>query len=122
MANISVGTYTLLQNPDSMPLIKSWRDISWVKTYGGVQVIDWGLVTVGQEVEIGWEYLAIAEFEALETRYLAGAVVAFDPGELTTGATTYNVKIIGLSGTYSMEETAALYANVTLRLLIMSVV
>lgn len=118
-----LGGYTFVHNPTSMSsVIEPVLTNSHLLTYSSVSFFSWGASVVGKVVSLEWEYMKAEQYDALQTKYEAGAQIVFDPKQDATFR--FNVIITDFIGTYflNMKDTAAYRKDVKLELLIMSVV
>jgi hypothetical protein len=118
MAKMSLGGYTMTQNPSDMEVITPQRYASDVKTYSSVAFFSWGTTIVGHKVQLHFNYLPVAQYSQFMTLLEADATVVWDPQD--GGSTTYNVEITSLRGEYDILLDTGDRKNATLELLILS--
>ena len=117
MANMELGsvvfnTYT----PDDFTLPQARKVSASIDTYGGVAFFSWGLLTIGQTIELNWEVMDSTLFAALEALYATDATVLWKPQISATKG--YNVEIIEFTGKLIAGAENTYRRNVILRLLI----
>lgn len=119
---MSLGGYTFDANPYNMPVMGTVYISAHVPTYTSVQRFGWGAFTAGRVITLQWDLMTAAQYTALHALWVAGAGVVFNP-DITAG-TTWNVFIENLTGDYweRQDDTDAYRQNVTLELLLVSVV
>ena len=119
MANMSIGTLTFTHNPSGLNLPIKRRFVSAVDTFESVAVFSWGASIVGIRLTLTWDFMLTSDFDSLESLFVADTPIVFDP---TTGAFTYTVEIMNLSGAIFIDPTASApyRKDVTLELLVIS--
>jgi hypothetical protein len=98
MARMSLGAYTLLQNPIEAGVIEKDKSCASVLTYTSVGYFSWGTSIIGKQVILGWNYMRSDQYASLQTLYEADVPVVFNPQD--GRSRTYNVEITNLSGNY----------------------
>lgn len=96
MSNISIGGYTLINNPNSMDMPRPEKFSSSVMTFDSVVFYNWGVSIVGVQITLKWTYMLAGEYDALDAIYQAPGPLLFDP-TLDTGK-TYNVQMTSFTG------------------------
>jgi hypothetical protein len=113
-----LGGYTFLLNPEkcTMPIKK--KRAANIETIGGNAYFSWGTFIAGQQVEMTWKYMPIAQFSSFETKHNADIEIVWNPG----GGTSYNVEMLSLEGKYFLDQTVTAIhrGDVKLKLVIMS--
>jgi hypothetical protein len=118
-----LGGYTMPWAPDKFGMPRAVKDNAVQKIMGGAGYISWGPILPGVVVDLEWEWMSEAQFEALYVLYVADAAVVW---ALAGGApaTDYNVQILTFEG--KLFEVAAYDASwrkdVKMELLIRSVI
>ncbi|MFA6290233.1 MAG: hypothetical protein WC637_00550 [Victivallales bacterium] len=121
MANMVFGTYTLVAQPNNLPMIQKARETAYQKTYSSVALFSWGASYIGKVLELTWTYMPTAQYTALLALYVADAPVVFNPQD--GSGKTFNVEIISLDADYFVtlsDATGHYRKNIKMRILIMS--
>ena len=123
MNKMILGGVTFTYNPKiEFPFIAPRKRNSTVDTYDGVAYFALAPTIKGVVVPLEWEWMPAAQYDSLNTLYQADDLIVFDPSGGSVGATTYNVIISELEGTYwlNMDTSESYRKNIKMRLLIMS--
>ena len=119
---MQLGAYPFDWLPSDMTIIKPDKYCSEVLTYSSIGFFSWGVTIVGKRITLRWNYMSVAQYEALHTLYAADVPVVFDPDD--ESHSTYNVEVIGLKGEYhiypEIDASGIFRKNVSLELLILS--
>ena len=120
MALQSIGDLTFAIDPNLMDIPESKKSVATVDTYTGSVIFQWDAILEGVEVELKWNWMTLAFYTALRTKYLTTDAYVWDPD---TGD-TYNVIMINLDGSYFEEALSkiAYRKDITLRLSIRSLI
>lgn len=118
MANISIDSYTLTQNPASVTIVRKYKPCAAVETYSSMAVFEWAVTIIGKEIELTWEYLGITDFDELDKAYQKSGAVVYDPQD--GNSKTYNVHIMELDGEYHRMMETGYRKNVKMKLRILS--
>ena len=115
-----LDSYSFPNLPGSTTLIEEDKISASVLTQSSVVYFSWGMSIKGKTLVLTWAGMTTVEFDALQTKYAADVQVVFDPEQ--GDAKTYNVEIVGLTGTYHMSvlDSATYRTNIVMNLLIMS--
>ena len=116
-----LGTYTFVQLPRAMTLVKADRICSWELTYSSVAFFSWAPTIVGKVIDLEWNAMIATQFASLDAIYQADAQVVWDPTDVLGGSATYNVQVVACNGEY-IPGMIDYRGNCTLTLLIMSTV
>jgi hypothetical protein len=116
--NISIGGYTLINNPNEMDIVRPDKYSSSVQTFTSMVFYDWGVSIVGKQISLSWTYMLASEFDALDAIFQGPGPLIFNP-TLDAGK-TYNVQMTALDGTLSHTIAGGYRTNVKMVLLIMS--
>jgi hypothetical protein len=116
MANISIGGYTLENNPNTMDMVRPQKYSSSALTFDSVVFYNWGVSIIGVQITLTWTYMLASEFDTLDAIYQEPGPLVFDP-TLDSGK-TYDVQMISLTGTMSHTIQGGYRSNVQMVLLI----
>jgi hypothetical protein len=62
-----IDGHTLIDNPDDdVYVFREDLFVSWVKTYGGVQVFEWPPTIIGKPFDLTWTFMTASEFDILD--------------------------------------------------------
>lgn len=95
MAHI-LGSYTMEFDPDEMDIPEAKKTVAGVDTYTGSAVFQWPAIIQGQLVTLRWNWVSIAQYNAMNAMYLSMDTVTWNPQY----AGTYQVIIESFKGTY----------------------
>jgi len=115
---MSLGGYTFAVNPANSTLPVKRRMGLPIETLTGVEMFSWGVVIAGARMTLEWEFMPTAEFNSIESLYIADAAVAWNP----ENGHTYSVEILNLTGAYHIYSTSVspYWKDVKLELMILS--
>jgi hypothetical protein len=124
MAEQTLGAYAFMDDPEKMGIPESKKTVSSVNTYSSAAVFQWPAIIAGQQLDLFWSLMEVAQYESLRTLYLSDAVITWipKPATLTYAGASYQVAVVGLEGVYN-EATfhhQPYRFDVTLSLLILS--
>jgi len=117
-----LSTTTFERDPRQMTMIRPEKICSRALTYSGVAFFSWGATIVGKVIDLEWNGMPVAQFDALDAVYAADSTCVFDP-DITGSTQTYEVNILGFDGEYHLHtdtSTSVERINCKLSLLIMS--
>jgi hypothetical protein len=100
MNKMTLGGYTVWNNPEKFTIPKKYRNTASKSTYSGVMFFSYGLFTDGQEVVLEWDWCPIATFDALQILLEQDTAHNWNP---QTG-TSYVVQILKLDGKYVLNS------------------
>ena len=91
-----LGGYTFAWKPDDFtpPDPELYKSI--VRTWDTAVLFSWDEEILGKPIELKWEWMSAAQFDALDALYQAGVQVVWDPE--VAGVGPFNVEIKGLEG------------------------
>ena len=117
---MTLGGTAFTLNPEKCTLPMKQKRAANIETIGGNAYFSWGTFIEGQEVEMEWSYMPVAQFNTLQTKYEADIQITWVPG---TGV-SYYVEMLSLEGKFFIDQTgAALHrGDVKLKLVIMGIV
>lgn len=123
MAKVVIGTRTLTLDPQRMTMLRADKSCAHKQTYTSVAFFSWGTSIVGKEILLEWPVMSVADFDALDSIFIADVAFNFTPSD--GGGHTYSVNMTSFNGEYFLGRTSAAPTtrkNVRMTLLIMSVV
>lgn len=92
-----LGTLTLAWDPDKWTIPDPRQVVSEVSTYSAHVIFFYGQKIVGKEIELEWEWMSQAQFDAIDALYQADLPVLWDLEE-PTDPRMFAVEIEGLEG------------------------
>lgn len=104
MANMVIGSYTLLSNPSEMTVLKTDKIAAHELTYAGVAFFDWGVSFVGKVVVLKWDYMLATEFDNIDGLVDDMGDKIFDPQD--GKSKTYDVWLKKLDGEYYLDPSS----------------
>jgi hypothetical protein len=96
VASHILGTYTMDFNPDSMDIPEKEKTVSTVDTYSGSAIFQWPAIIEGVLVTLEWDWMSIAQYNALNALYLSTDTISWNPQY----AGIYQVIVSKFSGKY----------------------
>jgi hypothetical protein len=103
---VILGDYTFEWLPDKMDIPRPMKATAIAKNLGGVAYLSWPPLAAGERIALEWNWMPVAQYEALLAIYLAGEVVEWSlptDGEFVptgTALSQYNVKAIDLEAAF----------------------
>lgn len=120
---MSLGNeYDLPYYPSAFTIPRPARSGAYVETYESVAYFSWGFFTAGKIIELEWNYMPSAQFDALDVIFQNDVGVVWDPG-ISGLSATYNVEIVDFVGEFHEAvgtETEIWRKNCKMTLLILS--
>jgi len=119
---VKLGSLTLAWNPDKWTIPDPAQAISEQDTYSSNVIFFYGEKIVGKQIDLEWEWMSQAQFDALDALYQADLPVVWDLEEVLDPR-TFAVEILSLDGElFDVALWDQPYrANVKVSLLILSV-
>jgi hypothetical protein len=119
---VKLGTLTLAWDPDKWTIPDARHVISDVDTYSSNVIFFYGEKIVGKQIELEWEWMSQAQFDALDVLFQADLPVVWDLEE-ALDPRAFTVEILSLDGElFDVALWDQPYrANVKVSLLILSV-
>jgi hypothetical protein len=117
---MSLNSTPFLLDPFDMTVLDKDVFISSVRTYAGVQAINWAATIVGKEVVLRWNAVPWAQYTAHQALYEAAASIVFDPTADFSVSYTYNVLIKLFTPTYLIGAVGEHAGETSMTLLVMS--
>jgi len=115
---MSLGNYTFSRNPNKVSnLLTPVRTTADVQTYGGVAFFSWGAMLTGKKITLDWTLCETAQYDAMETIYLADTPVFWTPQD--GGGKKYSVEVLDYDGQLFMFLGKWWRQNVSMKLLIL---
>ena len=91
-----LGGYNFVWNPDTVTIPEMKKSVSRLETYQGSAIFQWASFLEGTTVELWWEWLSEAQYEALRNQYLS-----LDPRKWIASQTeAFIVYVTNLGGKY----------------------
>jgi hypothetical protein len=118
-----LGGYTFTHNPHrTSDLLKPEMPNALLITYDSFAYFSWPATIVGKIVTLNWDLMSVEQYEALYTKYIADAIIVFDPRQDVT--LQFNVIIKAIKGLYflNMADNNTYRKDVSLELIITSAV
>jgi len=91
-----LGALSLAWDPDKWTAPEEQKFFGDVQTWASHFLFDFGSKIVGREIELEWEWMSQAQFDALDVLYQANAPVVWDPQE--SGVPTFTVEVAQIEG------------------------
>jgi hypothetical protein len=116
--NMTLGGYSFPWLPDRWTMPKAEKFSGRLLTYSAAAFFSFGTSIIGKEIILEWDLMGVAQFNEINTQYLADTQKNWNPG---TG-NQYTVELVNLDAEY-VETVAydyAYYKNVKLLLMIMA--
>jgi len=117
-----LGGYTFPHNPHRMSdLLKAELPNSLLITYSSYAYFSWPATIVGKTITLNWDLMTVEQYDALYTKYIADAIIVFNPRQ---DSLQFNVIIKSLTGLYflNMADSSAYRKDVSMELIITSAV
>jgi hypothetical protein len=93
----SLGTCTFVFNPDRRDIPQMKKTVAKVDTYSGCAVFQWAAIWPGTIINLEWNFMSAAQYDALYAIYLATANVVYNTD---TGGHAYTVQVLDMTGNY----------------------
>ena len=92
-----LGDLTFTFNPDLQDIPQKRKTVSAVGTYTDSAVFQWPALWPGAIINLGWDWMPDAQYDALYALYLSDAKIVYDPD---TGGDKYSVIVMDMTGKY----------------------
>jgi hypothetical protein len=102
MAYMTIGAIPLTINPKWDKELKKRKVSSSVNTYESVAYFSQGVRYDGVEINLSWDYMPLALYNALNTLFEADAALVFDPQD--GSGKTFNIEIVTFDGVYYLKN------------------
>jgi hypothetical protein len=94
---VKLGSLTLAWNPDKWTIPDPAQVISEVDTYSSNVIFFYGEKIVGKQIDLEWEWMSQAQFDAIDVLFQADLPVVWDLEEVLDPR-TFTVEILSLDG------------------------